>query len=338
MKKNFILYLLLAGVVGLFSACEKDEDKIIMLDNPTPPSIVSMPELTLLRTKGTDSLEFVGTAVDPGFTASANYYLEAAKAGTNFADPVTVFNGVQVESIKITVADINGLMLKKFDADVATSVDFRIRSVLVVDAGTNAPGTKTDPFEYISELKTVNVTPYGLPRLDLINSGIDQKVESALGNGNYKGFVKLDAAHAFTLLDPDSNTSYGLTAGKLVAGGSAITPAETGWHMVTADVVAQTYSASAYMIGLIGSATPNGWNTPDQKMDYDAKTGTWKITIDLVAGEIKFRKNDGWAWNLGGTTGNLTQGGDNIAVSAGNYTITLTIINDQTGTCTIVKN
>ena len=91
-------------------------------------------------------------------------------------------------------------------------------------------------------------------------------------------------------------------------------------------------------IGLIGSATPNGWDTPDQKMDYDSKTGTWSITVDLIDGDIKFRKNDGWAWNLGGTHDNLTQGGDNLSVSAGNYTITLTIINDATGTCTIVKN
>ena len=94
----------------------------------------------------------------------------------------------------------------------------------------------------------------------------------------------------------------------------------------------------AYMIGLIGSATPNGWNTPDQKMDYDAKTDMWKITVTLIDGEIKFRKNDGWGWNLGGTKDNLTQGGANLPVTAGNYTITLSIINDATGTCTIVKN
>ena len=92
------------------------------------------------------------------------------------------------------------------------------------------------------------------------------------------------------------------------------------------------------MIGLIGSATSNGWNSPDSKMDYDAKTGTWVITTNLLDGEIKFRLNDGWAWNLGGTTDNLTQGGANIAVSAGNYTISLTIINGTTGTYKIVKN
>lgn len=338
MKKNFILYFMLLGLIGIFSSCEKDEDKIYMLDNPVAPVIVSMPDMTLLRTNGTDTIEFVGQPVDPGFTASANYFLEAALAGSEFADPVTIYSGVSPKSMKITVSDLNGIMLKKFDADVATAVEFRLRSVLVVSAGTGAPGTSTDPFEYISEIKTADVTPYGLPRLDLINSGIDQKIESALGDGAYSGFVKLNAANPFTLLDPDTNTSYGLTGGELAANGSAITPDDTGWFIVTADINTGDFSQSAYMIGLVGSATPNGWNTPDQKMDYDAKTGTWKITIDLEDGEIKFRKNDGWAWNLGGTTDALTQGGANIAVTAGNYTITLTIVNDQTGTCKIVKN
>lgn len=338
MKKNFILYSLLLGLLGIFSSCEKDEDKIYMLENPAAPVIVTLPDMTLQRSNGTDTLEFVGTPVDPGFTASANYFLEAALSGTDFAAPVTLFSGVKVESIKITVSDLNGLMLKKFEADVASSVEFRIRSVLVVAAGTGAPGTSADPFEYISEVQTANVTPYGLPRLDLINSGMDQKIESPLGNGVYSGFVKLNTANPFTLLDPDTNTSYGLTAGALVANGSAISPDDSGWFTVSADVNAGTFTQSAYMIGLIGSATPNGWNTPDQKMDYDAKTGTWSITVDLIDGYIKFRKNDGWAWNLGGTTDALTQGGADIAITAGNYTITLTIINDATGTCTLVKN
>ncbi|MFV0375947.1 MAG: SusE domain-containing protein [Mangrovibacterium sp.] len=338
MNKNFIRYFMLLGLLGIFSSCEKDEDKIYMLENPIAPVIVSMPDMTLQRANGTDTLEFVGQPVDPGFAASANYFLEAALAGTNFADPVIVFSGVSVESIKITESDLNGLMLKKFEADQASSVEFRLRSVLVVAAGTGAPGTSADPFEYTSEVQTSSVTPYGLPRLDLVNSGVDQKIESPLGNGVYGGFVKLNTANPFTLLDPDTNTSYGMTGGALAANGSAISPDDSGWFIVSADINAGTFTQTAYMIGLIGSATPNGWDTPDQKMDYDAKTGTWKITVDLIDGDIKFRKNDGWAWNLGGTPAALTQGGDNLAVTAGNYTITLTIVNDATGTCTLVKN
>jgi starch-binding outer membrane protein SusE/F len=338
MNKNSILYLTFIGLLGLFVSCEKDEVQVVMLDNPVAPELVTVPDLTLQRVNGTNTLEFAGTPVDPGFQASANYFLEVAETGTNFANPVTIISDVQVNSLKITVSDLNGILLKKFPADETTSADLRIRSVLVVDAGTGAPGTGTNPFEYMSAVKTVNITPYGLPRLDLLNSGMDQKIESALGDGSYSGFVKLDVAMPFTLLDPDTNTEYGADGSALAVGGSGITADESGWYNLTADVNALTWSLDAYMIGLVGSATPNGWDAPDQKMDYNAQTGTWSITIDLIDGYIKFRKNDGWAWNLGGETDNLTQGGADIPVTAGNYTITLTIINDETGTCTIVKN
>jgi PKD repeat protein len=92
----------------------------------------------------------------------------------------------------------------------------------------------------------------------------------------------------------------------------------------------------------VGSATVNDWNTPDTKMDYDYATATWKVTTTLKDGEIKFRKNDGWSWNLGGTADKLEHNGSNIAVTAGNYTITLTITNEtagsETGTFKMVKN
>jgi hypothetical protein len=61
-------------------------------------------------------------------------------------------------------------------------------------------------------------------------------------------------------------------------------------------------------------------------MTYNAAEGAWEITIDLVAGEIKFRANDDWGLNYGDTGANalLSEGGDNIAIAnAGLYTIKL---------------
>lgn len=343
MNKKFLIYMFFAGIISLFSSCEKDGDKVEMMHSPIVPSITSLPDLTLTRNNGTNILEFKGTPVDPGFNASANYFLEAAKAGTKFADAVVIANSVQDASIKISVSDLNGIMLKKLPADQVSSVDFRIRAVLVVDAGTGAVGTTSSPLVYYSDITTADVTVYGLPRLDLmVGNAATGKIESALGDGNYTGFVKLDKTKAFTLKDPDAGTVYGDNGGALKIDGTAITPADNGWHRLTVDTEALTYKTEAYQIGLVGSATPNGWDSPDQKMDYDAATGTWKITLTLKDGDIKFRLNDGWAWNMGGTPNNLTHDGANIAVTAGNYTITLTITNptqgSETGTYTIVKN
>jgi len=346
MNKHFKILLVFIGLIGLFTSCENDGMKVVMLDNPIAPTLTTVPDLTLQRTAGNDTLTFNGTAVDPGFQASANYFLEACASGTDFADPVTLFSGVQADVMKVKVSDLNTALLKKFPADATTSVDLRLRANLVVDAGTGALGTTSKPLTYISDVKTVNVTPYGYPRLNLVNSGIDQKIESVLGDGVYSGFVKLNVNNPFTLSDPDTNTSYGDAGGALAVDGNPIAvPSDpgSGWYEMTADVNALTYKLDPYMIGLVGSATPNGWDAPDQKMDYDAKTGTWNITIDLVDGDIKFRLNDGWAWNLGGTPDNLVHNGDNIPVTAGNYTISLTITNatpvgSETGTYTIVKN
>lgn len=331
--KKFIIYFTFIGLIGLLFSCEKDETKVVMLTNPTVPTIQTVPDLTLKRANGKDTLTFVGTDVNPGFQASAVYSLEACAKGNNFADITVLKSGLAKSTFKITVSELNGILIKKFPTDVASNLDLRIKSVLVVDAGTGAK-----PKEYVSDAKTVVATTYGLPRLDLVGSGITQKIESALGDGKYFAFVKLDKTKAFTLKDPDANIVYGGAAGKLAVNGAAIIPTDTGWFKLNADTKALTYSTEAYMIGLVGSATANGWNSPDTKMDFDAQSGTWKITATLIDGEIKFRLNDGWAWNLGGTPDNLTQGGSNIAVTAGTYTISLTIINGTTGTCKIVKN
>lgn len=347
MKKNILIFMTFIGLTALFTSCEKDGEIITMLSNPVAPTLTTVPDLTLERTNGMEVLEFVGTPVDPGFQASATYYIDAAAAGTSFADPVTIWSGNQCKSMKITVSDLNGILIKKFPADASTPLDLRLRAVLVVDAGTGAPGTGTNPFSYISVSKGATVALYGLPRLNLVNSGMDQKIESALGDGKYTGLVKLDPTKPFTLTDPDAGTSYGGAAGTLSVNGAAIVPEITGWGRLTVDVTAQTFEISEYRIGLVGSATPNAWDSPDQPMEYNPATGTWSITLNLVDGEIKFRLNNAWAWNLGYRPGgtdpaDLFHNGDNLAVTAGNYTITLTITQpngpDEAGSCTIVKN
>jgi len=78
-------------------------------------------------------------------------------------------------------------------------------------------------------------------------------------------------------------------------------------------------------VGLIGSATPNGWDS-DIDMVQDANdTCIWTLDVTLVQGEVKFRANDDWAINWGSSdfpTGVGTQGGSNIPVFAGDYSIT----------------
>lgn len=159
MIKNLLKYITVIGLASVMFSCEKDEVKVYMLDNPIPPTIVSMPDLTLQNSNAADTLVFVGTPVDPGFQASVKYYLEACATGDNFTKPLTVITNIHDEALKITVGDLNKVMVKKFKAG-QVSVDFRIRAVLAVDSGTGALGSSTNPLAYISGTKTDTVTIY----------------------------------------------------------------------------------------------------------------------------------------------------------------------------------
>jgi len=341
MKKYIILILLVA--IGVLSGCKKDGDMVILSDNVTPPVIVTLPSLILDRNNAADTLLVECSAVDPGFTASANYYLEACVSGDNFANKVILSSGVKPDSMLILVSDLNSVLAELISENQTVAIDLRVRSVLVVDGGTGAPGTGDSLFEYISDIRTTDARAYGPPRLQLINSGYEQYVYSKKADGIYEGVVVLSTANPFTITNLDDDVNYGATGTNLVVNGSAIVPASDSTYYLIVDLNTNTYSLELVTIGLVGTSTPNGWDGPDIMMDYDIATGTWNATTDLVAGEFKFRKNNDWAWNLGGTEDNLTHNGSNIALASdGNYTIVLTITNyvkdSETGTFTIVQN
>ena len=76
--------------------------------------------------------------------------------------------------------------------------------------------------------------------------------------------------------------------------------------------------------GLVGSATPNGWNGPDVEM-YQTGPQEFSIYTELVSGELKFRFNEDWGNNFGdnGNDGTLESGGANIPITQGTYFIVM---------------
>lgn len=341
MKKY--IFLIIIALSAIFTACEKDGDMLKLADNVVPPEFISVPSMILERSHSNDTLMFTCSPVNPGFPVSANYFIEVCPSGDNFENSQIIFNGPKIDTVKIAVKDLNQILLKIIPEDTTVSVDIRIRADLVVDAGTGAPGTGDKPFEYLSKVQSVDAKVFGLPRLDLVNSGREQNIKSASSNGIYFNYVKLNPSYPFTLNDPETGTNYGGSGGNLTVDGPEISVSDSGWYAFTVNLNNMTYTLDPYMIGVTGSSTPDNWgqNGPDQKMDYDDATGTWYKTLDLTEGEIKFRKNDSWSWNLGGTPDNLYMDGPNIPISpAGNYTITLTITSDAdiTGYCTIQLN
>lgn len=92
-------------------------------------------------------------------------------------------------------------------------------------------------------------------------------------------------------------------------------------------------------VGIIGAATSNGWesSTP-MKLVAEGDPNKWILTTYLQADELKFRANDSWDVNWGGTefpVGTGIPGGANIKVNeSGYYTI---LFNDITGSYVFTK-
>lgn len=101
---------------------------------------------------------------------------------------------------------------------------------------------------------------------------------------------------------------------------------EAGFYQVDVDLSAKTYTLTPFTIGIIGSATPKGWDG-DTNMTYNPEERCWELkNVELTDGEMKFRHTNDWSLSWGGELDNLTtQNGPNIAVAAGTYDIKLKV-------------
>ena len=113
---------------------------------------------------------------------------------------------------------------------------------------------------------------------------------------------------------------------------------KAGFYQVDVDLSAKTYTLTPFTIGIIGNATPSGWDS-DTDMTYNPEERCWEIKgVELSDGEMKFRANDAWALNWGGELDNLKQDDPNIAVAAGTYDIKLYIDwEGNTAKCVMTK-
>ncbi len=142
----------------------------------------------------------------------------------------------------------------------------------------------------------------------------------------WQGVIHLKAAEIKFRANHSWDYNYGSSTkdANLNAGGDNIAISDESDYSVSLDLShpnAYTYSANRW--GVIGDATPGGWDT-DTNMTWDATKKVLKATLVLKSsGSFKFRANDGWDINYGGDLNALSAGGANISVpSDGTYTVT----------------
>ena len=333
------------GLVALYSCQKAAKDPVIgTFDKPVMQSPATGDTYVLTEDNASQTFEtFSWSAADFGYNAAVSYILQFDRDGNGFAEAKSLATTTQLE-VELTVGELNNVLLSaEYLSDVASDVEFRIMG----EVSDNTPNVFSKPI-------TLTITPFEMivdyPKIYVPGShqgwapdNPNTFLASKKSDDKYEGYINFPDDNAEFKFTPEPNwdNDWGDDGfdGTLDAKGANIPMAVAGYYKMNVDINALTYTVLKTEWGLIGSATPNGWDS-DQDMTYDATNDVWTITLDLVDGEIKFRANDDWGLNYGDTGGDkkLEEGGDNIPVTAGNYTITLDLGVPPIFRYTIVKN
>lgn len=340
MKNIKILGILLIAIIS-FCSCDINDDFVFTAQEPQGLSFSNsfLEEYVLTQAAANNLGErFTWNDADFGAPTVVNYKLEKSITG-DFSDVETIgeTNG---NELAVTVGQLLAYATEiGLDNDPNTPasdtgvVYFRLKATIGID----------DVLPIYSETQTLTLF---LPEESTGDNGIQPTTWGIKGSG-YAGWGGSYPDAVFyttntpgelvtyvTLIDGeikfrennawDSNFGDTGADGILDAGGDNIA-VTAGTYKITFSPDNATYDIEAFSWGLAGSATPNGWDGPDAKLYYDYTTDAFKIGVKLIDGEIKFRLNNAWDVNFGdtGADGTLDAGGDNIAVTAGYYNITL---------------
>ena len=336
------------AIFPLLLACEKYEAPPIISQTGsflTDPSNGS--SLVLNVDDPEELISFSVSPADFGMQGEVTYYLEMDLPGAGFMDAVELgFSKTSV--IEVQTEKLNDeLIAKGLPLGAASEVEFRVKSTIV------------QPLKPIyGETVSLMVTPYdtfvAFPLMYVPgdyqgwNPGnLNTTLKSVGFNKTFTGFVHiLGGSGEFKFTEePDwvDGKNYGDTGadGKLDAESDAtnIKVTKFGTFEVTVDLAAKTYTLSDPKLwGIIGDATDGGWDK-ETPMNFNKDLNVLTITTDLKAGEMKFRANQSWDFNLGAKDGVLIKDGDNIPVGeAGNYTVTLNFNVPGEVTYTLTKN
>ena len=345
MKSIFNKLSILAVASALLWACKKDETQVVLTgsDAPVLTKVAAKDTLILLEDSASKAaLTFNWTAQTyESPVANVTYSLQMVKKGGDFKNPDVEINMGKLLTKAYTVSALNSEVVKILAPNSLGEISVRIVAAIPNSAA----------ITYSNTLNLIvkgyrSIIKYSFPNALNIagnyqgwNPGAADcpQVVSVSNNGIYDGYINFnDPSPQFKMVKGNNwgAGDYGdAGAGALSNGGNNLQlSAGAGIYRLTANTGAMSWSATKITRwGIIGSATAGGWGA-DQAMTLDPATGNYSLTLDLTAGEIKFRANNDWGINFGDNKSNggpdnkPDYGGDNIAIAAaGNYTVRLEI-------------
>ncbi|WP_299396633.1 SusF/SusE family outer membrane protein [uncultured Gelidibacter sp.] len=337
--KNFkLLSLFILAMIGL-NSCDTEDDIIFVAQEPVGFTLTNstLPEYVLTASTGANIGErFTWNSADFGVPTNVSYDLQRSIKG-DFSDVVlvgtTTSNDIAMTiGQMMTVAKEAGL-----DADATTPApnmgSFAVRMRAYVGNG---------GAEVFSDVKTIAVkleekavefsvaeSTWGIVGSAAPNGwdGPDAKFYTTEENDVIVAYVTLKEGE----MKIRENNTWGGDFGDADVNGVLDQDADNnikvkaGTYKVTIDWSDNSYKLEKFYWGLVGSATPNGWDGPDTKLEYDFTTDSFKTRVQLKDGELKFRFNDTWGGDYGDADvdGVLDQDADNnIKITAGYYLVT----------------
>lgn len=167
-----------------------------------------------------------------------------------------------------------------------------------------------------------------------------------LGDDVHVGFQYLEDGAEFKILPVRDSWDNawgrdGGIVGTLIAGGGNIKSVDeptytgAGFYEIRFDLANGTVALTPVAMGVIGDGI-GSWDT-DIDLTYNQTSKKWEGQVDFLdAGGYKFRANDDWAINMGGSLDNLVQNGANLVTpGAGTWNVTLDLGGENAFTATV---
>jgi starch-binding outer membrane protein SusE/F len=338
LKISTLALLIFAGV-----SCEND-DQTIATPSGGPELLTPLDgsSYVLLPENATnEATTLVWNHADYDVQTEVNYDVEVALAGTDF-ETIIPAGSTTSRFVVWTVEALNAVALEAGLIPYnAGDLEVRIKSSL---------GDNNDMPDY-SNVITLTITPYTTDLPQLAVPGNHQGwnpptapriAASGFGETDYEGYLWLDGE--FKFVGPNGSGAYewgntdwgdnGDFSGVLTESGESNCSAVAGFYRVSANTTNLTYTTTAVSWGIIGAATPSGWDS-DTDLTYNPTTKKLEIaSIALVPGAFKFRGNNAWSngFDLGtvDADGYLQPGGDlTFSGAAGNYKVILDLSNPR---------
>ncbi len=360
--KKFAIYGLAAMFALSFAACDDYEEP-----NPAPQTNPQEPifkasdvavsgdlnagtvyDLTKLQADGemiTVATVKAEAALPTGCTLGGNVEISADDFATIYSVPSSAQKVVDEEAYNIVIspADLEEIYFNNIsNSPSEREIKVRVLAKTVIgkqDAIIGGPSNYAGPYSMIVKPEMRRSYLYTPGATNDWNQEASQCL-FCYDATNFSGYAVLGDGFKFSTAPNWDGTNYG--AGNEPdtlsddggAGNLSVSP--EGLYWCTANVEELTYTTYyVSTIGVIGDATPEGWGASTALTTDDYLI--WKGVIAFGSGEFKFRANNDWAVNLGGSISDLSQGGDNIpSPGEGTYEVTLDL-SKIPYTCTLVK-